>query len=209
VVLESEAEFSAVCDVSNADNIKQAVDQAADAIGGLEAIVCCAGITGVGAVDEITPEEWQRQFAVNAFGLYASARAAIPHIRKAGGGAIVAVTSQVGVVGMPRNAAYCASKAAAIHLVRCMAIDYGKEGIRVNAVAPGITGPTGMFDTWAERFDTDEEREEEARRHIETSLQRRIIHPDEIAAAIVFAVSAAAPALIGQNIVVDAGYTIQ
>lgn len=136
-VLKSEAEFSALGDVTDAANIKRAIDEAADALGGLEAIVCCVGINGFGTVEETEPEEWHRQFAVNAFGPYASARAAIPHLRKAGGGAIVVLTSQVGIVGQKQNAAYCAAKAAAIHLVRCLAIDYAAENIRVNTVCPG------------------------------------------------------------------------
>lgn len=208
-VLKSEAEFNTVGDVTDAADIKRAIDEAADALGGLEAIVCCVGINGFGTVEETEPEEWQRQFAVNAFGPYACARAAIPHLRKAGGGAIVVLTSQVGIVGQKQNAAYCAAKAAAIHLVRCLAIDYAAENIRVNAVCPGITGPTGMFDSWLSHFEDEEAREAEAQRQIETNLQKRIIHPDEIAAAAVFAVSNAAPGIIGQTFVVDGGYSIQ
>ncbi len=207
-VLQSEAEFSTLGDVTNAADIKRAIDEAADALGGIEAIVCCVGINGFGTVEETEPEEWQRQFAVNAFGPYACVRAAIPHLRRAGGGAIVVLTSQVGIVGQQRNAAYCAAKAAAIHLVRCLAIDYAAENIRVNAVCPGITGPTGMFDSWLSHFEDDQAREAEAQRQIETNLQKRIIHPDEIAAAAVFAVSNAAPGIIGQTFVVDGGYSI-
>lgn len=208
VVLESEAEFSVLGDVTDAADIGRAIDEAAGALGGLEALVCCVGINGFGSVEEIEPQEWQRQFAVNAFGPYACARAVIPHLREAGGGAIVVLTSQMGIAGQKRNSAYCAAKAAAIHLVRCMAIDYAEESIRVNAVCPGITGPTGMFDSWLSLFLDEESREAEARRQIETNLQKRIIHPDEIAAAAVFAVSNAAPGIIGQTIVVDGGYTI-
>lgn len=170
--------------------------------------MCCVGINGRGTVDETEPAEWNRQFAVNAFGPYATSRAALPHLREAGGGAIVVLTSQVGVVGQAQNAAYCAAKAAAIHLVRCMAIDYAPENIRVNTVCPGITGPTGMFDSWLSLFPDEESRAAESQRQIETNLQKRIVHPDEIAAAAVFAVSNAAPGFIGQTIVVDGGYSI-
>jgi NAD(P)-dependent dehydrogenase (short-subunit alcohol dehydrogenase family) len=208
VVLDSEAEFSTLGDVTDAADIKRAIDEAAAALGAIEAIVCCVGINGFGTIEETEPEEWQRQFAVNAFGPYAAARAALPHLREAGGGAIVVLTSQVGIVGQKQNAAYCAAKAAAIHLVRCMAIDYAPENIRVNTVAPGITGPTGMFDSWLSLFPDDESRAAEAQRQIETNLQKRIVHPDEIAAAAVFAVSNVAPGIIGQAIVVDGGYSI-
>lgn len=207
-VLDSEAEFSVLGDVTDAADIKRAIDEAANALGALEAIVCCVGINGFGTIEETEPEEWNRQFAVNAFGPYASARAALPHLRKAGGGAIVVLTSQVGIVGQKQCAAYCAAKAAAIHLVKCMAIDFAPESIRVNAVAPGITGPTGMFNSWLSLFPDDASREAEAQRQIDTNLQLRIVHPDEIAAAAVFAVSNASPGMIGQTLVVDGGYSI-
>lgn len=208
VVLDSDAEFNTLGDVTDAADIQRAIDEAAEALGGLEAIVCCVGINGLGTIEDTEPEEWNRQFAVNAFGPYACARAALPHLRKAGGGAIVVLTSQVGIVAQKQNAAYCAAKAAAIHLVRCMAVDFAAENIRVNSVAPGITGPTGMFDSWLSLFPDEESRAAEAQRQIDTNLQKRIVHPDEIAAAAVFAVSNAAPGLIGQTFVVDGGYSL-
>lgn len=207
-VLESEAEFSTLGDVTDFTDIKRAMDEAAEALGGIEAVVCCVGINGLGTIEETEPEEWNRQFAVNAFGPYATAKAALPHLRNSGGGAIVVLTSQVGIVAQRGNAAYCAAKAAAIHLVRCMAADFAIENIRVNSVAPGITGPTGMFDSYLSQFPDDESREKESQRQLSTSLQHRIVHPDEIAAAAVFAVSNAAPGFIGQTIVVDGGYSL-
>lgn len=207
-VLSSPAEFSTLGDVTDAVDIKRAIDEAAAALDGIEALVCCVGINGRGTVDETEPEEWNRQFAVNAFGPYASARAVLPHLRTSGGGAIVVLTSQVGIVAQKQNAAYCAAKAAAIHLVRCMAVDFAEENIRVNSVAPGITGPTGMFNSWLSLFPDEESRAAESQRQIETSLQQRIVHPDEIAAAAVFAVSNVAPGIIGQTFVVDGGYSL-
>lgn len=207
-VLESEAEFSTLADVTDAEDIKRAIDEAADALGGIEAVVCCVGINGLGTIEETEPEEWNRQFAVNAFGPYAVARAAVPHLREAGGGAIVVLTSQVGIVAQKGNAAYCSAKAAAIHLVRCMAADLAPDNIRVNSVAPGITGPTGMFDSWLSLFPDEESRAAEAQRQLDTNLQKRIVHPDEIAAAAAFAVSNASVGMIGQTIVVDGGYSL-
>lgn len=208
VVLDSPAEFNTLGDVTDATDIKRAIDEAAEALGGIEAIVCCVGINGLGTIEDTEPEEWNRQFAVNAFGPYSTARAALPHLRKSGGGAIVVLTSQVGIVAQKGNAAYCAAKAAAIHLVRCMAVDLAAENIRVNSVAPGITGPTGMFNSWLSLFPDEESRAAEAQRQIDTSLQQRVVHPDEIAAAAVFAVSNAAPGIIGQTFVVDGGYSL-
>lgn len=208
VVLQSEAEFSTLGDVTDADDIKRAIDESAKALGGIEALVCCVGINGLGTLEETEPAEWKRQFDVNAFGPYASARAGLPHLREAGGGAIVVLTSQVGIVAQKGNLAYCAAKAAAIHFVKCMAVDYAAENIRVNTVCPGITGPTGMFDSWLSLFPDEESREAEAQRQISANPQKRIVHPDEIAAAAVFAVSNAAPGMIGQTIVVDGGYNL-
>ena len=83
--------------------------------------------------------EWDRVLAVNLRGVYLTGRAAIPHLRAAGGGAIVNIASQLGLVAAAGAAAYCASKGAVISLTRAMAIDHGPEGIRVNCVCPGPT----------------------------------------------------------------------
>jgi 2-keto-3-deoxy-L-fuconate dehydrogenase len=207
-VRDVDAEFHAIVDVADLDAMVRALDDAAEALGGLEAIVPVAGIVVWGTIDETTSEDWSRQFDVNARGVFNASKAALPHLRTAGGGAIVAVTSQVGLVGAPAVAAYCASKAAAIELVRCMAIDHAHEGIRVNAVCPGITR-TPMFERMLDQFESGPEREAEMTRLKETNLQKRLIEPREIAEAVAFLVSASSPAILGTTLVVDGGYTTQ
>ncbi len=116
-----------------------AVDEAAAALGGLDVVVAAAGIAARGTVADTDPADWDRVLAVNLRGVYLTGRAAIPHLRAAGGGAIVNIASQLGLVAAAGAAAYCASKGAVISLTRAMAIDHGPEGIRVNCVCPGPT----------------------------------------------------------------------
>ena len=116
-----------------------AVDEAAAALGGLDVVVAAAGIAARGTVADTDPADWDRVLAVNLRGVYLTGRAAIPHLRAAGGGAIVNIASQLGLVAAANAAAYCASKGAVISLTRAMAIDHGPEGIRVNCVCPGPT----------------------------------------------------------------------
>ncbi len=207
-VLESEAEFSAIVDISDFYAVSAALDASAEALGGLEGLVPVAGIVHKGTVDDTSPEDWERMFAVNARGVFNVAKAGIPHLRKAGGGAFVAVTSQVGLVGAPKLSAYCSAKAAAIEFIRCLAVDHSHEGIRVNTVCPGITGWTGTFEDYLKQFE-GEELEAEMTRQKATNLQNRLIEPREIAEAVSFLVSAKSPAILGTTLVVDGGYTAQ
>ena len=119
--------------------MRRGVDEAAAALGGLDVVVAAAGVAGRGTAADTALEEWERVFAVNARGVYLTARAAVPHLREAGGGAIVVVASQLGLVAAAGAAAYCASKGAAVMLTRAMAVDHAPEGIRVNCVCPGPT----------------------------------------------------------------------
>jgi NAD(P)-dependent dehydrogenase (short-subunit alcohol dehydrogenase family) len=137
-LVASPAEFGTTCDVGDADSLAAAVDEAAAALGGLDVVVAAAGIAGRGTVADTAPADWDRVLAVNLRGVYLTGRAAIPHLRAAGGGAIVNIASQLGLVGAASAAAYCASKGAVVSLTRAMAIDHGPEGIRVNCVCPGL-----------------------------------------------------------------------
>lgn len=198
---ELETEYAVVVDVSDEDGVNAAIDAAAAYLGGLDVLVCSAGITSRGTVCETPLEEWERVFATNVRGTYLAAKAAIPHLRREGGGAIVTVASQLGLVGAGSAAAYCASKGAVIQLTRAMALDHVHEGIRVNVVCPGATR-TPMND---EYFASDEERQEFVR---STHPHGRLVEPEEIADAIVFLASPAAGSVVGAVLAVDGGYTV-
>ncbi len=197
------ADVTRVCDVANDQSISAAIDEAVAELGGLDVIVTAAGIASRGSVVECTPEEFGRVMSVNVRGVYLACRAGIPHLRTSGGGAIVVVASQLGLVAVPDAAAYCASKGAAINLARAMALDHASEGIRVNAVCPGPTD-TPLVQRFFE--ETGDRAGTQAAFEAAVAIGR-LIEPSEIAEAILFLASERAQATIGTALVVDAGYT--
>jgi 2-keto-3-deoxy-L-fuconate dehydrogenase len=201
----AEAEFRSVANVASEQEIGRAVDESAAALGGLDVVVACAGVIGRGTVVDTPLEEWERVFAVNVRGVFLTAKAAIPHLREAGGGAIVVVASQLGFVAAADAAAYCASKGAAVQLTRAMALDHAAEGIRVNCVCPGPT-LTPMTETF---FALAADPADEHRRFEQAQAHRRLIQPEEIADAIAYLASPAASSTIGAALIVDGGYSIR
>jgi len=191
-----------VSDVSDQTAVCHAVDEVASLLGGLDAVVACAGIAGRGTVVETDPDDWERVFAVNVRGVYLTARAAIPHLRRGGGGALVVVASQLGLVATANAAAYCASKGAVVQLARAMAIDHGPDGIRVNCVCPGPTDTPLL----APFFEQDAE---ERARFETAQVHGRLIRPEEVADAVAYLCSPGAASTIGATLVVDGGYSIQ
>lgn len=199
------ADVQVLADVTGEEDVRRGVDEAADALGGLDAVVACAGVAGRGTVVETSLDDWERVFAVNVRGVYLTARAAIPHLRLAGGGAFVAVASQLGVVAAAGAAAYCASKGAVVQLTRAMAIDHAPEGIRVNCVCPGPTVTPLLEAYFAAADDSAGERE----RYRAAQAHGRLIEPGEIADAIAYLASPQATSTIGAALVVDGGYSIR
>ena len=123
-------------DVSVAATAERAVSVARERFGGLDVLVCNAGQIVWKPIVETTEEEWDRVQSVNAKGTFLFCRAAIPAMRERGGGAIVCTASISGVVGLPLQSAYSASKGAIVQLTRQLAVELAPD-IRVNAVAPG------------------------------------------------------------------------
>jgi NAD(P)-dependent dehydrogenase (short-subunit alcohol dehydrogenase family) len=192
-------------DVTNNGAVRTAVARSADALGGLDVLVCAAGTVARGDVTSVELDTWDRVFAVNVDGVFHAARHAIPHLRQAGGGAIVLVASQLGLVGTPDAAAYCASKGAVIQLARAMALDHGADGITVNAVCPGPTD-TPMLQRF---FDASGDAARERRTFEGLMPIGRLVEPPEVAAAVLYLASPGARGVTGSAFVVDGGYVAQ
>jgi len=192
------------CDVTDLAAVEAAVSQAAADLGGLDAVANVAGVGDfTGDVAEIAPEEWARVLAINLTGPFHVSRAAIPHLRAAGSGAIVNVSSQFGLVGCLASPAYCASKAGLIGLTRAMAIDHTEEGIRVNCVCPGPVD-TPML-AWTDA--TPELTARERGRTQGRNLSGRSGRPEEIAATIAFLLSDDIGFMSGSVVAVDGAWT--
>ena len=192
-------------DVSVEEEILSGVDEAVGGLGGLDVLVTCAGVACRGSVADTELEDWEHVFGVNVRGIFLSAKAALPHLRAAGGGAIVNVASQHGLVAQPNVAAYCASKGAVIQLTRAMAVDHSVEGIRVNAVCPGPTATPMLAAYFADSADPEAERE----RAIAATLHGRLVEPEEVADAIAYLASPESASTIGAALVVDGGYIVR
>ena len=201
----ADADARVLADVTSEPDLRRGVDEAATALGGLDVVVAAAGVAGRGTVADTPLREWERVFAVNARGVYLTAKAAVPHLREAGGGAIVVVASQLGLVAAAGAAAYCASKGAVVMLTRAMAIDHAPEGIRINCVCPGPTVTPLLEDYFALAPDPADER----RRYEQAQVHGRLITAEEIADAIAYLASPQASSTIGAALVVDGGYSIR
>ena len=127
-----------VADLERTDELEACVDRAADALGGLDEFVNCAGVVEYAAVGSISAAALQRQLAVNLIAPTLMAQRVAPVMRRAGGGVMLLVASTVGIKPAPLTAAYAASKAALISMTRSLALELGRDAIRVNAIAPGV-----------------------------------------------------------------------
>jgi len=113
--------------------------RAAQALGGLDALACCAGIFFKKGSDDTTLEDWRKTLALNLDATFLLTRAAIAHLRqqRVADASVVVISSQIGLVGHARGAAYAASKAGLHGMVRSLALEWAAEGVRLNAVGPG------------------------------------------------------------------------
>ncbi|WP_290811926.1 SDR family NAD(P)-dependent oxidoreductase, partial [Halovivax sp.] len=126
-------------DVTDGDDVRELVDRTVEAFGGVDILVNGAGITTDGSVEAVDDDEWDRIHDVNVKGIVRCSKRALPHLRESDHGRIVNISSQRGLRGgaSPEKAAYVSSKGAVTNLTRQMALDYGPEGIAVNAICPG------------------------------------------------------------------------
>lgn len=193
-------------DVSVAADAERMVVETVAAFGRLDVLVNNAGIAPLewyGRVEDISEATWDRTIDVNLKGMFLMSRAALPHIRAAGGGTIVNIASVQGLQSMPRVAAYAASKGGVLALTRAMAMDHAHEGIRVVAICPG-TVDSAMVRAIARAEGGDEEAN--VRRYGAAHPLGRIGTPADIGSAAVFLASDAASFITGEHLNVDGGF---
>jgi NAD(P)-dependent dehydrogenase (short-subunit alcohol dehydrogenase family) len=143
--------------------------------------------------------------SVNLKGVFLCSRAAIPAMRRCGGGVIVNVASELGIVGSSEIAAYCASKGGVVQLTKAMAVDHAVENIRVNCVCPGPIATRLLERIIAAAPDP----EAEERSIVSKTLLKRVGRPEEVARVILFLASDDASYMTGSIVAVDGGRTAQ
>jgi NAD(P)-dependent dehydrogenase (short-subunit alcohol dehydrogenase family) len=190
-------------DVTQAASIEAGLDALLERFGGLDVVVNNAGVTIVGAAHELEEADWDRELATNLKSIYLVSKAAWPHLVARGGGAILTTASIAGIWAIPADAAYCASKAGAIMLTKCMALDGAKAGIRVNCVCPGFIETPMIQGYFADQPDP------EAARSFAIGIHPlgRLGEPRDIADAFVYLASDEASWVTGTALVVDGGLT--
>ena len=187
-------------DVTRRNEIDTVVADIGAALGPIDVLVNNAGITLDKRSVEVTDEEWDEVLATNLTSAFTLARAVAPGMMEQRRGKIINIGSMYGKIGVPRYAAYCASKAAVEALTRSLAVEWARYGIQVNCLAPGYVN-------------TDIPREAMADEKLRTLFlsrvpARRIGEPEEVATLAVYLASAASDYMTGQTVYLDGGQTI-
>ena len=186
-------------DVTDLGSVGALVPAVLDQLGRLDILVNNAGLNIQRHALEVSEEDWDRVLDVNLKGLFFCSQAVGRHMVSSGGGRIVNIASQMGLVGYWRRAAYCSSKAGVVNLTRVLAIEWAQHRITVNAIAPTfvltpLTEP--MFEDAAFKADV-----------ISRIPLGRLAEPDDVANAAVYLASPAAKMITGQTLAVDGGWT--
>jgi NAD(P)-dependent dehydrogenase (short-subunit alcohol dehydrogenase family) len=187
-------------DMTRLEQVRRAVEDAAREFGRLDILVNNAGLGPENPAENVREEDFDLTVAVNLKGTFFATQAAGRVMIRQGSGKIINMSSQAGFAALPTESIYCTTKAAIAHLTKCLAVEWGKHGITVNAVAPTFIRTPGTEAALADsafRADTIER----------IAGLHRIGEPMEVAGAVVFLASPAASLITGETILIDGGWT--
>jgi len=194
--------FAIAGDVSANIDLRRLLDQTVGRFGGLNFLLNNAGVLHTGNAEQITEEQWDHTFNVNVRAVWLLSRAVLPHMRNAGGGSIINIASTLGLVGARNRAAYAPSKGAVVLLTKSMAVDYGHENIRVNAICPSFVESELTAAVMAHTADPVAARRERTAAH----PIGRLGQPQDIAGLAVYLASDESSWMTGAILPVDGGY---
>lgn len=183
-------------DVADGEQATRLVERVIERFGRIDGLVNNAGLTQVGPFLEIDTAEWDAVIATDLTGAFHTCQAVLPSMVERGSGSIVNIASRLGQIGVAETAAYSAAKAGLIGLTRSLAREFGPKGVRVNAIAPGVT----ITDMTTDLVDS-----EEGRRRLRDSALGRFGRADEVAEAVIFLLSDRASLFLGQTLNPNAG----
>lgn len=183
-------------DVSNANDVSHLISQTVEKFGGIDCLINNAGVAEMGEPGDLSVEDFEKIMSINVTGIFHTVTAALPHLKTAKG-SIVNTSSVSGIGGDWRMFGYNTSKGAVSNMTRAMALDLGKYGVRVNAVAPSVT-KTEM----AEGIHSDEDKMEKVRARLPLG---RAAEPAEVASVIAFLAGPDAAFVSGVILPVDGG----
>ena len=194
------------CDVGDEASVRAAVDATLHAMGGIDGLVCSAGITRPARTHQLTLAYWETVIRVNLTGAFLPIRDCLPYLVDAGSSAIVTIGSVASLVSAGRTCAYDASKAGLLQLTRSVAVEYVDEGVRANCLCPGAVATELVQNTRALHGPDNSDRKAGAAARIKPPMGR-LAQPSEIATVVAFLLSDEASFITGSAVAVDGGYT--
>lgn len=189
-------------DVTNADSVKAMVDSIIGQYGVIDVLFNNAGISGVGALHELEPEQWDKVMSINIKGVFLPSKYVVPHMMERRAGSIINMSSCIAEIGLARRASYAATKGAVLALTKSMQVDYASYGIRVNALLPGT-----ILTPFVENYlRTSYDDPEAAIASLKTrQLSGDLGRPEDVAKAALFLASDESKFMMGSPLYIDGG----
>jgi 3-oxoacyl-[acyl-carrier protein] reductase len=200
VASELKGSVGLACDVSDEESVQGAIAEARARLGRIDCVLNSAGFAQFAPIEQVSLADWNQMLAVHLTGTFLVCKAVLPHLRAAGGGAIVNVASVAALLARPSLGAYAAAKGGIISFSRQLAVDAAADNVRVNTIAPGGVRTPMTASVYAEPGVEDG-------RPTPHAIQPRLAEPEEIASAICFLLSDDASFFTASLIVADGGAT--